>query len=97
MSKLEKRLNEIVARVIETRRAEPQISPNWIAGEALRELDPTRAVELRDPDIWGGCHLALRQMARGQLANRFDPTTEDPDAEPELFEELQQRYPVARV
>ena len=73
MSKLEKRLNEIVARVIETRRAEPQISPNWVAGEALRELDPTRAVELRDPDICGGCHLALRQMPRATARQQVRP------------------------
>jgi hypothetical protein len=88
-------LREIVARIIETRRIEPRISPSWVATEAMRELDPAKTVERRDPLIWLGCHLELRQIARALLARRFDPI-KDNGLRDDLFPQLQWRYPTAR-
>jgi hypothetical protein len=88
-------LRDIVARIIDTRRMEPRISPSWVATEAMLELDPVKIVERRDPLIYTGCHLQLRQIARALLAKRFDPIKDD-GLRDDLFPELQWRYPTAR-
>jgi hypothetical protein len=88
-------LIEIVAHIIETRRDQVTISPSWVATEAMIELD---AVELQisNPRVYIGCHLQLRQIARGQLRVRYeDDGDEDADQHP-LFPGLQRRYPVQR-
>jgi len=86
-------LRDLVARIIDIRQGQPRISPTWIATEAIRELDPAARVERRDPLIWLGCHLQLRQIARQLLASRFEV---DDEQQPELFKDLQRRYPTAR-
>src|SRR5260370_592407 len=63
------------------RRDQPRINPDSIATAALLELDPKK-VSL--PAVLAGCHLALRQIARGQLRKRFLELDDDEDAvEPE--------------
>jgi hypothetical protein len=89
-------LIEIVVRIIDIRRDEGRIGPSWVATEAMRELDPYHAVERQQPLVWLGCHLELRQLARGVLGRRFDPEkTVEPTAD-DLFPDLQWRYPEAR-
>jgi hypothetical protein len=96
MSKPEIRpLIDIVSRIIDTRRTAERISPSWVAGEALTELDPPHDVERHHPLIWLGCHLELRQIARSILARRFDPEAAEPETD-DLFPDLQWRYPEAR-
>jgi hypothetical protein len=56
----DEKLREIVARVIDTRRNTPRISPTWVANEAMFDLDRTREVERRFVLIWIGCNLELR-------------------------------------
>jgi hypothetical protein len=88
-------LNELIARIIDISREEPRISPSRIANVALEELDPGHDVERHHPLIYLGCHLELRQLARQQLAKRFEPDDDDKGARDELFPELQWRYPIA--
>lgn len=100
MSKEGQQLHDLVAEAIDRRRAAPRLSPTAIAEEVLGKLD---AEETSHPTVWVGCNLHVRQIARGQLAKRFDPIAEDGDGDegdyqpelPELFEGLQWRYPEA--
>jgi hypothetical protein len=90
-------LHDLVAEAIDRRRAAPRLSPTAIAEEVLGKLD---AEEKSHPTVWIGCNLHVRQIARGQLATRFDPLAETDDGDdepelPELFEGLQWRYPEA--
>lgn len=94
MSREDSQLAEIVSRIIDTRRTQIKINPNWIATEALKEIDPSsRSIVL----VRLGCHMHLRQIARAQCRKLFEDV-EDPDA-PHFsgFEGLQWRYPVARL
>jgi hypothetical protein len=88
-------LTTIVAKIIETRRDEVRINPSWIATEALLEIDPEK-VSL--PLVYLGCHLELRQIARGLLRQHFEepPSPADELIQHELFPDLQRRYPSAR-
>ena len=88
----ERKLAEVIARIIDLRRAAVSISPTWVAAEAMKELDPERAAPML---VHAGCNLHLRQIARGQLRRRFEPDDDEGD-EHDLFPGLQQRYPTAR-
>lgn len=92
MSKEGQQLHDLVAEAIDRRRAAPRLNPATIAKEVLDKLD---AEQPSHPLVWVGCNLELRQIARGQLAVRFDPIKDDVDDQPELFEGLQWRYPEA--
>jgi hypothetical protein len=91
----DEKLREIVARVIDTRRNTPRISPTWVANEAMFDLDRTREVERRFVLIWIGCNLELRQIARSMLAGKYKGSEEQRDRD-SLFPDLQWRYPTAR-
>lgn len=92
-------LIEIVAKIVDARRDESRISPSWVATEAMREL---RAQWMQKPNrgyplVYIGCHLELRQIARGILRQQFEPENEDEHTEHPLFPGLQWRYPVRRA
>lgn len=88
----ERKLAEIIARIIDARDGQIRISPNWVATEAIQELDPERVSPIL---VYSGCHLELRQMARQQLRQKYHPDSSD--KEPELFDGmLQPRYPTVR-
>lgn len=90
----ERKLAEIIARIIDARDGAIKISPNWIATEAMQELDPDRASPML---VHAGCHLQLRQIARQQLRQKYQPD-DSAGAEPELFAgQLQSRYPSSRT
>jgi hypothetical protein len=92
MTREESQLAEIVARIIEARRDYVVINPNWIATEALKEIDPSsRSVAL----VRLGCHLQLRQIARQQCRKLFEDSEEDDEPRFAGFEGLQWRYPTA--
>jgi hypothetical protein len=74
MSAENRALTTIVARIIELHRDEPRINPTSIATVALSEIDPAK-VSL--PAALAGCHLALRQIARGLLRKHFDEPDDD--------------------
>src|SRR5712672_1121871 len=91
MSAENQALTTIVARIIEMHRDEPRINPTPIATTALLEIDPAK-VSL--PAVLAGCHLALRQIARGLLRKHFEePDDDDEESEMLPFPGLQQRYP----
>jgi hypothetical protein len=85
MSAESRSLHTVVAKIIESKRDEARINPDLIATAALLELDPKK---ISVPAVLAGCHLALRQIARGQLRKRFlDEPDDDEDAsEPEQSE-----------
>src|SRR5258706_16011958 len=109
MSAESRSLTAIVAKIIEAGRDQARLNPDLIASTALLELDPKK-VSL--PTVLAGCHLALRQIARGLLRRRFLEPDEDEDAtepeqsehgdeaaepeQPDLFGGLQRRYPSSR-
>jgi hypothetical protein len=74
MSAENRSLSAVVAKIIEAQRDQARINPDLIATAALLELDP-RKISL--PAVLAGCHLALRQIARGQLRRRFEDVTDD--------------------
>jgi hypothetical protein len=98
MSELDvsRQLSDAVAKVIETRRAAPSISPSWVATEVLLldEFDPNKRIKRHKRLLYELAHSAARAIARHQLARNFDPKKAK-SREPELFEGLQIRYPVA--
>ena len=50
------------------------------------------------PVVYMAAHLQFRQTARGLLRNLFEPDADiDPEAQDELFPELQSRYPIRRA
>jgi hypothetical protein len=88
----ERKLAEVVGRVIELRGAAVSISPSWVATEAMQQLDPEREAPSL---VYAGCNLQLRQIARGILRKKYQPDDDDSD-EHDLFPGLQRRYPTAR-
>jgi hypothetical protein len=86
-------LTAIIARIIDMRRAQMRVNPSWIATEAMKELDPAHV----SPHlVYLGCHLELRQIARGILGQKFEPEVDADKATDDLFPDLQWRYPQAR-
>jgi hypothetical protein len=92
MTSEEQKLREVVSRIIEVRRQEQRISPSSIATEAMNELDPRKTAPSL---VYLGCHLEIRQIARGLLRLNFEGR-EDPKDQHQLFPDLQWRYPTAR-
>ena len=85
MSAESRSLHTVVAKIIESKRDEARINPDLIATAALLELDPKK---ISVPAVLAGCHLALRQIARGQLRKRFleEPDDDEDASEPEHSE-----------
>lgn len=88
----ERRLAEIIQRIIDSRGEAISISPTWVAAEAMKEIDPERAAPML---VHAGCNLHLRQIARARLRHRYEPD-DDVGEEHDLFPGLQRRYPTAR-
>jgi len=88
----ERKLAEIIARIIHQRDGVVSISPNWVAAEAMKELDPEHTAPML---VHAGCNLHLRQIARAELRKNYEPD-EDKGQEHDLFPGLQRRYPTAR-
>jgi hypothetical protein len=88
----ERRLAEIIWRIVHMRDSQVSISPAWVAAEAMKELDPERAAPML---VHAGCNLHLRQIARGELRKKYEPD-EGAGDQHELFPGLQRRYPTAR-
>jgi hypothetical protein len=93
MTQEEKKLAEIVARIIDNRRDQIKISPMWIATEALKEIDPGN---LGSELLRLAGHLQLRQIARAQCRKLFEDTEDDDEPRFNGFDGLQWRYPTAR-
>jgi len=95
MTKKESQLAGVVARILELQRNQIRINPSWIATEAMKLIDPkNRSIGL----VRIGCHLQLRQIARGQCRKSFESPDEGDDDQPQFagFDDLQWRYPTSR-
>jgi hypothetical protein len=94
----EEELASIIERVIELYGSSEDVSPAWIATQAMVLIEFSRELHRLG---YAGCHLELRQIARAKLRKRFDPTSiadDDADDQPDFFPEtLQERYPKART
>jgi hypothetical protein len=86
------RLQDVVRAVYDKRRDLAEISPSWLALEAMNEISfPVVLHELG----WIGCNLQFRQIARSFCRQHFDPEVV---VENDLFPEtLQQRYPLKQT
>lgn len=88
-------LHDLVAAAIARRGGAPRHKPMLIADEVMRRLD---GEERSHPLVWIGCHLEIRQIARGMLAKHYDPVEadDDEDDDPTLpFINFQRYYPEA--
>jgi hypothetical protein len=81
MSAETRSLSAVVGKIIEAQRDQARINPDSIATAALLELDPKK---ISVPAVLAGCHLALRQIARGQLRKRFEDVSDDDEDASEL-------------
>lgn len=93
MVKETEKLTAILSKIIIDRKDFDKISPTWIATEAMRKLHGM-ALQREKPLIYTGCHMFLRQLARGLCAETFED--KEGLAQHDLFPALQRRYPVAR-
>jgi hypothetical protein len=59
-----------VQKVIDAHAATSEISPDWIATETMLAIRFARTFHRLG---YAGCHLELRQIARGKLRRQFDP------------------------
>lgn len=82
---------EVVAQIIEGRRAETKINPSWVANEAVQKWDPAG---ISPSCVRHGCLQHTKQVARQLLRAAFDPREPD-NPQHELFTGLQWRYPAA--
>jgi len=87
----ERKLMEVLAAIYERRSGEINVSPSWLATEAMAELDPERNA----PDlVYRAAHLQLRQVARSICRRKFEEDGADQEQH-DLFPQLQRRYPAA--
>src|SRR5258708_22781655 len=86
MSAESRSLSAVVGKIIEAQRDQARINPDSIATAALLELDQKK---ISVPAVLAGCHLALRQIARGQLRKRF---LEEPDDDEDASESEQSEH-----
>lgn len=89
---------ELIGAEVERRKYDPKVSPIVIADSCMQLLDPGH---ISVPEVYIGCHLYLRQIARGALARSYDPADKkkrerDAKAVGDLFK-LQARYPEAHT
>ena len=83
---------ELLGRIYELHRDKVDVSPSWMATEAMQELDPDR---VSHPLEYLLAHLQLRQIARSLCAGRWQKDEGRDDEQHELFPGLQRRYPIA--
>lgn len=92
----EQQLAAAVQAIIDANVEAAEISPAWVATEAMTAIKFPRELHRLG---YAGCHLELRQIARSKLRRQFDPVdraweasgeTDDEDLFPET---LQDRYP----
>ena len=90
MSDLKHKLSIYINQAIEKHGGDISISPTSIAASVVRTLDPNNStIDI----ISYGFNMQVRVVARSILGKTFAP--KDEDAQHEMFEGLQERYPTA--
>lgn len=90
-------VTQIVALIIDKHRAEPSISPTWVATETMHKMGKAwllRSSSRYDPETYVLAHHHCRQIARELLRTSFEPEGGPTERHP-LFPDLQWRYPAA--
>ena len=90
-----KQLTEIVARIVHNCNDETDISPAWVATQAMKEVGATTRFQRDYPLMYKAGHLEFRQLTRGVCRQKWERDDED-EAQHELFPGLQKRYPIAK-
>lgn len=86
------KVRETIAEIVASKTDDITVSPSWVATAVMRQWDPRRESH---PCEYYCSHEHIKQIARELLRAKFDPRSED-NPQHELFENLQERYPVAR-
>jgi hypothetical protein len=90
----EEQLNAAVQKVIDDYHLVGEVSPSWIATQAMVEINFPQSLHALG---YVGCHLEIRQIARQKLRRSHDPYAKvkaSIEGEDDLFPEtLQERYP----
>jgi hypothetical protein len=90
----EEQLYAAVQKVIDDYHLVGEVSPSWIATQAMSEIEFPRSLHALG---YVGCHLEIRQIARQKLRRQHDPYAKAKasiEGEDDLFAEtLQERYP----
>ena len=77
---------DLIAGIIAKRREQGlPLNPDWIAFEAVKEMDPGR---VSHPAIYEGAHLYCRHIAAGILGGADIGVWAEPDIEPKNTEQL---------
>ena len=85
-------LMDVLRECLDVINSEIEIQPALLASCAIKKIDPET---LSPPLVGWAANLELRQLARGLLRKKFDPTHEE-NPQAEMFEGLQERYPTKR-
>ena len=80
----EQRLAAAVQTIIDANMDAAEISPSWVATEAMAAIKFPRELHRLG---YAGCHLELRQIARSKLRRQFDPINQAWEASAETDEE----------
>lgn len=90
----EEQLHAAVQKVIDGYHLVGEVSPSWIATQVMAEIKFPQSLHMLG---YVGCHLEIRQIARGKLRRAHDPYAKvkaSIEGDDDLFPEtLQERYP----
>ncbi len=94
MTSDERKLQVLLASVLDKHQHKASVRPAWLATETMATLDPNRmAPQL----VYRAAHLQLRQMARALCRREYGEDAGDTAAQHNLFPNLQARYPSKRT
>lgn len=90
-----RQLTDIVERIVDIYKGEMDISPSWVATQAMTQAGATAQFQRDKSLLYKAGHLEFRQLARGVCRKKWEE--EDVESEQhELFQGLQKRYPIAK-
>jgi hypothetical protein len=92
MTSDERKLQEMLARVLEKHQHKASVRPSWLATETMVALDPKKVAPQL---VYRAAHLQLRQMARALCRREYGEDAGELGAQHNLFPSLQARYPVS--
>ena len=91
MSNQGDKLNEILRECLEQTKSDLGVSAAYLAHCAMKKIDEESSSPML---VSWAANMELRQMARGLLRREYEPSGPVEAAQVEMFEKLQQRYPV---
>jgi len=92
MTSDERKLQEILAKVLDGHQHKVSVSPAWLATEAMVVLDPKKTAPQL---VYRAAHLQLRQLARALCRRQYGEDAGELGSQHNLFPSLQARYPLS--